>query len=108
MTETYNFINLPRLILSLFSFFNFFKYSNSFSLCYIDLVNLFCVILRAKCICLGLCVSVGMGLENFKFFVTTVLFSAQQDSTHSFSHFLPLGNCFPFLMAVSELHTIQI
>ena len=54
--------NLPYLILSFSLFLN---NSNSFSLCYIDLVNLFCVISMTKYIRFGLCVSVWMGRNNF-------------------------------------------
>ena len=80
--------------------------------CYFGQVNLCCVILRAKCIHIGLCGLVWMGRENFinfmKCFMATVLFSAQQVWTQILSALLPLGERFPVIFkAVYERHSIQ-
>ena len=64
ITET---SQICKFTMSDFEFFFRVFFSNFQTvLVYIDLVNLFCVISRAKCIRLGLCISVWMGRKNFQ------------------------------------------
>ena len=86
---------LCKFTMSDFEFFVhrfFFKYSNSFSVSYSDLVNLFCVISRAKDIRLGFCVQFGWVVKTFKFYEVVYDNSFVFGSAGSTQSLLPLGN----------------